>query len=175
MSKEKEAKIQIVNELKDHLEKSVAVVLTDYRGLKVAEMTQLRRKLREAGAHYKVVKNTLMRRAAEELGLQELNPYLEGPTAIAYSFQDPVSPAKILTEFARNNKNLELKAGVLEGKVIDLKGLQSLAELPSREELLAKVLGGMRAPLYNLVGILAALPRNLVYVLDAIRKQKEAA
>lgn len=175
MSKEREAKAQTVNELKEYFSRSAAAILTDYRGLKVAEITQLRRRLREAGVQYKVVKNTLVRRATAELGLQELGSYLEGPTAIAFGFEDPIGAAKILTEFAKGNKNLQLKAGVLEGRVIDLKGLQALAELPSRQELLAKVLGGMQAPLYGLANVLASLPRNLVYVLEAIRKQKEVA
>lgn len=167
-----QAKEPVVQEIKGKLEASKGAVLADYRGLNVAQVTELRRRLREAGVEYKVVKNTLTKLAAAELGLEGLNPYLEGPTAIAFGIEDPVAPAKILSEFAKTNKALEIKAGVLEGKVIDFNGVKALADLPSREVLLAKVLGGMQAPLYGFANVLQGNLRNLVYVLEAIRKQK---
>ncbi|MEW6663230.1 MAG: 50S ribosomal protein L10 [Bacillota bacterium] len=173
MNKQRQKKEAAVAELRQHLQESPLAVLTDYRGLNVKAITSLRVELRQAGIEYKVVKNTLTGLAAKELGLQGLDPYLEGPTAIAFSSKDPVAPAKILLNFAKTNKQLQIKAGLLEGRVIDPDGVKALADLPSREELLGKVLGGMKAPMYGLVNVLSAPMRNLVYVLEAVRKQKE--
>ncbi|SMB88793.1 LSU ribosomal protein L10P [Thermanaeromonas toyohensis ToBE] len=175
MSKQREAKALVVQEIKNKLGQSIVSILVDYRGLNVAEMTGLRRQLRAAGVEFKVVKNTLTRIASRELGLTELEPYLEGPTAIAFSSQDPVAPAKILSNMAKTNEHLKLKAGVLQGKVIGLDQIKALAELPPREELLGKVVGSLQAPLYGLVGVLSGPIRKLVYALEAIRKQREAA
>jgi large subunit ribosomal protein L10 len=169
-----ELKQPVVQEIKGKLEASKGVVLTDYRGLNVAEVTELRTKLREVGVEYKVVKNTLARIAANEIGIEGLDGYLEGPTAIAYGIEDAVAPAKVLSEFAKAHKNLEIKAGILEGKVIDLNGVKALADLPSREVLLAKLVGSMQSPLYGMANVLQGNLRNLVYVLDAVRKTKEA-
>jgi len=169
-----QAKEPVVQEIREKLSASAGAVLTDYRGLNVAEVTELRRKLREAGVEYKVVKNTLTRLAAAEIGLQDLNPYLEGPTAIAFGVGDPVAPAKIIAEFAKEHKELEIKAGVVDGKVIDVKGVKALAELPSREVLLAKLLGSMQSPMYGFAGSLQGVLRKFVYALDAVRQQKEA-
>lgn len=169
-----EAKKQVVEEIKDRLEKIQGAVLTDYRGLNVAEVTELRSKLREAGIEFKVLKNTLTSIAAHQIGLEDLDSYLEGPTAIAFGVDDPVAPAKILSDFAKAHKALEIKAGILENKVIDADGVKALAELPSREVLLAKVLGAMQSPMYGFAGSLQGLLRNLVYVLDAVREKKAA-
>jgi large subunit ribosomal protein L10 len=169
----KELKQQIVSDIKTRLENSSATVLTDYRGLNVAQVTELRKRMREAGIEYKVLKNTMIRFAAHELGLEDLDPFLEGPTAVAFS-TDPVAPAKILYDFAKSNKALEVKAGVLEGKVIQAAQVKDLADLPSREELLAKVVGGMQTPLYGMASVLSGTLRSFVYALDAVRKQKEA-
>lgn len=175
MNIQRQAKVAAVAELKEKMGASVTFILTDYRGLNVAEITKLRRKLGEAAVEYRVVKNTLASRAARELGLEGLEPFLEGPTAIAFSSEDPVAPAKILSEAMSANKTLKIKAGVLEGRIIGLDDIKALADLPSREELLARVVGGFQAPLYGLVNVLAGNLRNLVNVLDAIRKQKEEA
>ncbi|MDA8228369.1 MAG: 50S ribosomal protein L10 [Desulfitobacterium hafniense] len=169
-----QAKEPVVKEIKEKLSASIGAVLTDYRGLNVAEVTELRRKLREAGVEYKVVKNTLTRLAAAEIGLQDLNPYLEGPTAIAFGVNDAVAPAKIISDFAKDHNNLEIKAGILEGKVIDFAGVKALADLPSRDVLLAKVLGGMQSPMYGFAGSLQGVLRKFVYALEAVRQQKEA-
>jgi len=163
----------IVQELKEKLEQASGMVIVDYRGLNVAQATELRKRLREAGVEYRVIKNTLARLACREIGLIDLEPYLEGPNAIAFGLTDPVAPAKILSEFAKDNKQLEIKAGVVDGKVIDVDGVKALADLPPREVLLAKVLGGMQAPLYGFANVLQGNLRNLVYVLEAIRKKKE--
>jgi large subunit ribosomal protein L10 len=169
-----EEKKQVVEEIKDRLEKIQGAVLTDYRGLNVSEVTELRAKLREAGVEFKVFKNTLMSIAAHRVGLADLDSYLEGPTAIAFGINDPVTPAKILSEFAKIHKALEIKAGILENKVINAEGVKMLAELPSKEVLVAKVLGAMQSPMYGFAGSLQGLLRNFVYVLDAVREKKAA-
>jgi len=163
-----------VDEIREKLQQSTLSVLTDYRGLNVVEVTDLRSQLREAGIEFKVVKNTLTWLAAKEIGLDTLRPYLEGPTAIAYSRTDPVAPARILSGFAKNHKALDIKAGVLEGQVISQELVKELADLPSRDHLLAKLLGTLQAPLAGLVNVLNGPIRNFVYVLDAVRLQKEA-
>ena len=169
-----QAKEPVVKEIREKLAASTGAVITDYRGLNVAEVTELRRKLREAGVDYKVLKNTLTRIAAAEIGLQGLNPYLEGPTAIAFGAEDAIVPAKIIAEFAKTHKNLEIKAGIIDGRVIDVDGVKALADLPSREVLLANLLGGMQSPMYGFVGSLQGVLRKFVYALDAVRQQKEA-
>lgn len=164
----------VVQELKDKFSKSSSAILVDYMGLNVQEVTELRENFRKAGVDYKVYKNTLTEIAAKEIGLEGLIPFLEGPTAIAFSEDDPVAPAKILTDAIKKYRKIEFKAGVLDGKVIDVDGVKALAELPSREELIAKLLGSMNAPISNLVGVLSGPARALVYALNAIKEQKEA-
>jgi large subunit ribosomal protein L10 len=166
---EKEA---IVSEVYEKLAKSQSVVLVDFRGLTVQEATALRKKLREAGVELRVLKNTLVRLAAAKANLGDLNVYLQGPTAIAFGYDDPVSPAKILAEFAKDHKKLELKGGVLEGNVIDQAMITALADLPSREVLLGQLAGLIQAPLRNLANVLSAPIRNTVYVLEAVRQKK---
>lgn len=168
-----EAKKQVVSELKEKIQNSKGAVLTDYRGLNVKEVTQLRNELRNAGIEYRVVKNTLTTIAVKDIGLADLETYLKGPTAIALS-SDPVAPAKILSEFARTNKKFTIKAGILEGKIISQDGVKALAELPPREVLLAKVAGAMQAPIAGWVNVLQGPIRKFVYAVDAVRQQKEA-
>ena len=167
----------IVAGLKEKLTTAKGAVLTNYRGLTVAQDTKLRRQLREAGVEYRVVKNTMTRIAAQEAGLEGLDVYLEGPTAMAISATDPVAPAKIIIDFVKEHKlqALEVKAGLVEGNVIDEKGVKALASLPSREVLIAKMLGSMQSPITGLVNVLQGSIRNLVYALDAVRQQKESA
>lgn len=162
-----------VAELKDLLTSSKGVVLVDYCGLTVAEDTELRSKMREAGVKYMVAKNTFIRIAAQEAGIEGLDPYLEHNTAVAFSAEDPVAPAKILNDFSKDHKALEIKAGVLDGKVIGLDEVKAVAELPSREELLAKLVGSMQAPISGLVNVLQGTIRNFVYTLEAVRQKKE--
>lgn len=169
----------VVKDLKEQLTTSKGVVITSYRGLTVANDTKLRRALREAGVHYHVVKNTMMRIAAKDAGLDELAEHLEGTTAMAYA-DDAVAPAKVICDFIKKNKLdetgiLSVKVGLVEGKVIDEKEVKALASLPSREELIAKMLGSMNAPITNTVGVLSAVIRSAVYVLDAVRAKKESA
>ena len=129
--------------------------------------------MREAGVKYMVAKNTFIRIAAKEAGIEGLDSVLEHNTALAFSAEDPVAPAKILNDFSKDHKALELKAGVLDGKVIAVDEVKALAELPSREELLAKLVGSMQAPISGLVNVLQGTIRNFVYTLEAVRQKKE--
>jgi len=170
-----EVKQQIAQTLSQKMANSKSVILADYRGLKVSEITQLRAELRKAGVEFRVVKNTITSFAIREIDLLDLESYLKGPTAIAFGLNDPVAPAKVLVEFAKTHKNLKIKAGVVEGQVIGVDGVIALAELPSREVLLAKVVGMFQAPITNWVNVLQAPISSLARVLDSIRKQKEEA
>ena len=144
-----EEKARLVSEVADKLRNCACTVLTDYRGLNVAQVTELRKQLREAGVEFRVVKNTMTRRATAETGLTELDAHLTGPTAIAFSKDDVVAPAKILTDFAKKNDALQLKAGVVEGKVVGVDQIKALASLPSREGLLSMLLSVLQAPIRN--------------------------
>lgn len=168
----KQQKEQMLQMLKEKMGSSQIVVMADYKGIDVQAMTKLRRKMRESGGELKVAKNTIIKIAARELGLEGADPYLEGPTALAFGMDDPVAPAKAMSEFIKEHKKLEIKAAILEGQIIDAAQVKALANLPSREVLLAKVLGGMQAPMYGFAGALQGLLRNLVYVLDAVREKK---
>lgn len=168
---EKEA---MVAELQEKLSSAQGVVLTDYRGLNVKAMTELRKKLREAGVEFRVVKNTLTGLAAKGAKIEGLSQFLTGPTAVAFGLKDPVIPAKILVDFAKDHKELKIKVGILAGQVIDAERVEALAKLPSREELLAQVARGFQAPIAGLVNVLQGTLRSLVYALDAVRRQKEA-
>ncbi len=170
-----EQKKQVVADLTEKVKAAQAIVLADYRGLTVEQDTELRNALRAAGVEYRVVKNTLTSFAMKENGLEGLDPYLNGPTAMALSSTDAVAPAKVLSEFAKKFEKLELKVGVVEGKVIDIDGIKALAELPSREVLIAKVLGGFNAPISGFVNVLNGNMRGLVVALNAIAEQKANA
>ena len=174
------AKQAVVAQLKEQLESAKGVVLTSYKGLTVAQDTELRRELREAGVSYHVVKNTMLRIAAKEAGIEGIEEHLEGTTAFAFSTEDAVAPAKVICGFIKKNKLedaevLTVKVGMVEGKVIGVDEVKALAALPSREELIAKLLGSMNAPISNTVNVLQGVIRNAVYVLDAIRSKKESA
>ena len=162
-----------VKEIKQDLEKAKAIVLTDYRGLAVAEINKLRRMLKEEGVQYKVVKNTLTRLAIRELDLGDLEQYLQGPTAVAYGYDDPVVPIKLLVKFAKGNEYLKIKGGVLEENILNEKELRQVAGLPSKEVLLSKSLACFQAPLVGMLNVLQGNLRNLVYVLNAIKTNKE--
>lgn len=168
-----EEKAQVVAEIKEKLQSSSGVVLADYRGLTVSQVTQLRTQLRQAGVEYRVLKNSMVSRAAQEVGIEGLDSYLKGPTAVAFSV-DPVAPAKVLADFAKTSKNFAIKGGVIEGKVVDMAGIKILAELPSREVLLAQVLRGMQAPLTGMANVLQGPIRKMAYALEEVRKLKEA-
>ena len=138
-----------VDEISAKLRESSATVVADYRGLNVAQVTELRKQLREAGIEFQVLKNSLVRRATASAELTELDQVLTGPTAIAFSKDDAVAPAKILNDFAKKNDKLEIKGGVVEGRVVDTAQIKALAELPSREGLLSMLLSVLQAPMRN--------------------------
>ena len=149
-----ELKQPIVQAIAEDIKDAASVVLVDYRGLTVAEDTALRKQLREAGIVYKICKNTMMKRAFEGTDFAALDEHLEGPSAIAISKDDATAPARILCKFAKDAKALELKAGVVEGTVYDVAGLTELSKVPSREELLSKLLGSLQSPITNLARVL---------------------
>lgn len=170
----KNSKQELVTEMHENLTRAKAVFLADFRGMNVGQATTLRNELRAVSVEYKVFKNTLLELAAKGTDIECINPYLAGPTAVAISYDDPVSAAKVLSKFAKDPQGkFVLKAGVLSGKLLDVPQIQALADLPSREVLIAKMLGSMQAPATNFVGVLAALPGSLVRALDAIRAKKE--
>ncbi len=167
-------KQNIIADLHDRLSRSQVVILADYKGLDVEAMTQLRRALREANVEFRVAKNTLMARASEDTDVAVIKEHFKGPNAIAFSYDDPVAPAKVLSEFAKKNDKLEIKIGVMNGKELDLDGIKALSSLPSREVLLAQVLSTMNAVPSSFVRTLGEIPRSFVNVLSAIKDQKEA-
>ena len=149
-----ELKQPIVQEISENIKDAQSVVVVDYRGLTVAEDTQLRKALREAGVTYKVYKNTMIRFAAKGTEFEALEPHLEGPTALAVSKEDATAPARIICDFAKKAEALEVKAGVVEGSVYDAAGIQELSKIPSREVLLSKLLGSLQSPITNLARVL---------------------
>lgn len=168
-------KQQIAEDLRDRLSKSAIIVLTDYQGLDVAAMNDLRRKLRAEEIEYQVVKNTLLNRAAEDSDIALIKDHFKGPSAIALSYDDPIAPAKVLSQFAKENSKLEIKVGVMNGQVLDANAIKALAQLPPREVLLGQFLSVLNAIPTSFVRTLAEVPRSFVSVLAAIRDQKEAA
>jgi len=163
-----------VEELSQKMKEAKSFILADYRGLTVEQDTQLRKEMREAGVEYTVIKNSIIRFAAKENGYDGLDQYLAGPTALAISTSDPVAPSKLLTKFAKQYEKLEIKAGVVEGNIVDINGIKAIANLPSREELIAKVVGGLAGPMYGIVNVLNANIRGLVVALNAIAEKKQA-
>ena len=155
-----ELKQPIVAAIAEDVKDAQSVVLVDYRGLTVAQDTELRKQLREAGVIYKVCKNTMMKRAFEGTDFAGLDEYLEGPSAIAISKDDATAPARILCKFAKGADKLEVKAGVVEGKVYDLAGIQELSKIPSREELLSKLLGSIQSPIANFARVIKQIAEN---------------
>ncbi|WP_024621608.1 50S ribosomal protein L10 [Metaclostridioides mangenotii] len=163
MNKAIEVKSGVVAEIVEKLNKATSTIVVDYRGLTVEEVTELRKQMREAGIDYKVYKNTLVRRAAQEVGINEFNDeLLVGANAIAFGYEDPVAPARILKNFIDNHPKLELKMGVVEGEFYNESQIEALASIPSREVLIAKLLGSLKAPV-----------SNFAYLVDAIAKKAE--
>ena len=169
-----QAKSQNVEEIKEKISKAQSVVVVDYRGLNVEQLTELRSRYRKAGVEYKVYKNTMMRFAFKDSGLEEFNEFLKGPSAIAFGYDDPVQAAKITSDFAKENNKLEIKAGIVDGKVIDVNGVKDLADLPPREVLIAQVLGGFNAPIQGFANVLQGTIRSLAIVLNAIQEKQQA-
>ena len=174
MAISKEKKQQLVKSYAEEFSRSQAVFLTDYRGLPVAELNRLRNKMREAGSGYHVVKNRLVKLALREAGLPVPEELLQGPTAIGFCYEDAVAPAKVLTEYTKESKVLTIKGGILGERVIDVQAISSLANLPSRDVLLAQLVSGVQSPIAGLVNVLSGTLRDLVTVLKARADQLEA-
>lgn len=157
-----EIKQQKADVITEQLKNSVSTIIVDYRGLTVAQVTELRKQLREAGVEFKVYKNTLVRRSAEAAGIEGIEEFLTGPNAIAFSNEEVVAPAKIIADFAKENEKLEIKAGIIEGKVTSAEDIKAIASLPSKEGLISMVLSVLQAPI-----------RNFAYAVKAVGEQKE--
>ncbi|MDR2043786.1 MAG: 50S ribosomal protein L10 [Clostridium sp.] len=165
-----ESKKPVVDEISAGVRDARSVVLVDYRGLTVEQDTRLRKSLREAGVTYKVYKNTLMNIAFQGTPLEVLTPYLKGPSAIAFSKEDAVAPAKLLAQFAKTNDKLQFKGGVVEGAFYDEKGIAAVAAIPSREELLSRLLGSMQSPITNFARVIKQIAEK-----DGSPAEEEAA
>ena len=161
MSKNIEAKKGVVADIKQKFEKAHSAVLVDYRGLNVAEDTELRNQLRKAGVEYAVLKNTMINLAVKDMGLDDMKSHLEGPTAVAFGMEDAVAPAKIVSEFVKKSKKMTIKCGVCDGAYLDEAGVQALANTPSREVLIARIMGSMMSSV-----------SKFVYCVEAIRKKQ---
>jgi large subunit ribosomal protein L10 len=168
-------KVQAVAEIKERLERAQAVFLAEYAGLSVKQQQALRRGLRERGAEFKVVKMTLARRAAAELELADLDELFLGPTGLAFADGDPVPAAKALKDFAKENDALSIKGGLLGREFLTPERVSELADIESREVLLSRIAGAMQAPMANLAGLLAAMPRNLASAMQQLVEKKEEA
>ena len=167
-----EAKKQVVQEIEQKLQNAMLVVFTDYRGINVDEMTELRNKLRAPGVEYKVLKNTLTEFALENTGHGDVIPHIAGPNAVLFSNEDPVEPVKAIYDFIKQYKKLDVKVAILQGQMLSASKVKSLADLPPRDALIAQVLGTMQAPISSFVRVLNANISGLARVLDQIREQK---
>lgn len=167
-------KQELVKALAAKLEGSVAGVLVDYKGTNVTTDTEMRRKMREGGVDYSVIKNTMIRFAVSDTVLADLAPFLEGPTAVALSAGDPVAPARVVYEYVGKDKPMQVKAGFVDGRVISAAEVEALSKLPAKEVLVAQVLGTMMAPISGLANVLNANIRGLAVALQAIADQKSA-
>lgn len=168
-------KKEIVKDLHEKFARSKVVIITDYKGLDVSTINDLRRRLRAHEIEYKVVKNSLLVRAAEETDVALIKDRFKGPSAVALSYDDPIAPAKVLTKFLDEYSQLEIKSGVMDGKVLDLAAIKKISTLPSREELLGQFLSAANGVATSFVRVLNAIPVQLLNVLQAIKEQKEAA
>jgi large subunit ribosomal protein L10 len=168
-------KKEIVKDLHDKFARSKVVIITDYKGLDVATINDLRRRLRAYEIEYKVVKNSLLVRASEETDVALIKDRFKGPSAVALSYTDPIAPAKVLTKFLEEYSQFEIKSGVMDGKVLDFDAIKKISTLPSREELLGQFLSAANGVATSFVRVLNAIPVQLLNVLQAIKEQKEAA
>ncbi|WP_300384758.1 50S ribosomal protein L10 [Clostridium sp.] len=163
MNKNRQIKEAKVAEIREKLQQAKSIVLADYQGLTVEEDTQLRKELREAGVEYKVYKNNLVVLAAKELGIEGLEEHLEGPVSIAFGYEDATAPARVLNNFAKDHNKIELKAGIVDGSLYNKVEIEKVATIPSKEVLIAKLLGSFKAPL-----------SNFAYLINAIKEKKES-
>ncbi|MBR0576318.1 50S ribosomal protein L10 [Proteiniclasticum sp. BAD-10] len=163
MNNNKQIKAEKVSEIKEKIQKAKSLVLVTYQGINVEQDTELRKTLRNSNVEYRVYKNTMVTRAAQELGIEGLDKYLEGPVSVAFGYEDETTAAKLIAEFAKTAKKLEIKGGYVDGTVYDAELMNQLAKIPSKEVLIAKFLGSIKSPL-----------SNLVYMLNAVAESKEA-
>jgi len=170
---ERKAKHELVAKLRNELDGVTSVFLCNFKGLTVEKDTQLRRKMRESGAKYTVIKNTLLKLAFADTDFTKIDEHLVGNTALAHNSEDIVGLAKLIRDFAKENESFEFKAGVVEGQAIDLKGLEALAEMPPKEVLVSKLMYMLNFPVQGLATVLSGTLRNLVVTLDQVRQQKE--
>lgn len=168
-------KKEIIKDLHDKFARAKVVIVTDFKGLDVATISDLRRRLRSHEIEYKVVKNSLLVRASEETDVALIKSWFKGPSAVAISYNDPVAPAKVLTKFLEEYSQLGIKTGVMDGKVLDLDAIKKISTLPSREALLGQFLSAANGVVTSFVRVLNAIPVQFLYVLKAIKEQKEAA
>lgn len=171
---DKSAKVKVVEEIQDKFKKASATFIADYKGLKALEMDEIRKALRDASIDFKIVRNTLARRAIKGTELETISGNLKESTAIAFSYKDAAAAAKTLVQFSKDKPNLKLRVGTLGAKVISLAEIQGLAELPPRDVLLGRLLGSMKSPTTGLVMVLSGVPRKFLYALNAIKDQKAA-
>ncbi len=168
----KTSKAETVEAMRGIIASQKGSVLAEYRGLTVAEITGLRRKLREVDAEFRVVKNTLIRRASKDSGFSQLEAFFSGPTAIGFTMNDPVMLAKAMRDFAAGNQKIRLKAGYFEGKVFSVKQIEALADVPKKEELLSRLVGGLASPITRLAQALSGPQRKLAYAMKSIHDAK---
>jgi large subunit ribosomal protein L10 len=164
-------KAKAIDELTDQLTRAKLVIITDYRGLKVSDLQTLRGNLRTSGGEFHIAKNTLTKIAAGKAGVEGLDPHLEGPSAIAFGFDDPVQTAKTVSDFVRTSRILVIKGGVMDNRPISAADVEAIATLPSKEELQAKLLGMLVSPLARTVGVLSGPSRSMAYLLNARAEQ----
>jgi len=171
----KDSKKKILQDLIVKFKESKGVILTDYQGMNVSQISSLRNEIKEEKVEFKVVKNTLLEKASEELNVEDLTKDLIGCTAMAFCSDDGVAPARLLKEYFRKNKiNLKVKSGLINGRVFNPEKIMEIASLPTKDVLIAQMINGIKSPLYSLVFILQGPLRGLIYTLEAIKKQKEA-
>lgn len=172
MSANKDAKVQLVEEIKAKIQNSKSVVFVKFNGLTVAEDTELRKEFRKNNVEYKVLKNTLVRRAFNDLGITDFDDDLNGPTSVAFG-ADEIGASKVIVEAVKKYEDkVAIKSAFVDGGKVDVKGVKALASMPSKEELVAKMLGSLKAPITNFVGVLSAMPRSLVIALNAVAEKK---
>lgn len=175
MTLSRDSKKEILQDLIEKLKESKGVVLTDYKGMNVSQISSLRNELKEKNVEFKVFKNTLMEKASEELNVKDLTKDLIGCTAIAFCSDDGVTPARLLKEYFKKNKiDLKIKSGLIDGRVFSPEKIMEIASLPSKDVLIAQMINGVKSPLYSLVFVLQGPLKGLIYTLEAVRKQKEA-
>ncbi|MBI5561707.1 MAG: 50S ribosomal protein L10 [Deltaproteobacteria bacterium] len=172
---EKQAKVKVVEVLKDKFQRSNATFYADYKGIKAVEMNEIRKGLRSASIDLNIVRNTLARRAVAGTPLESIAGKFAGTTAIAFAYKDAAAAAKLLTQFAKDQPNLKLRMGTLGAKELSLAEIKGLAELPPREVIIGRLLGTMQAPAGGFVRVLSGVPRKFLYALNAVKEKKAAA